>query len=316
MSVLRGIEQNLLDIKKQLQTIAVSGKPNNRDGKPPYELTKVVAELNLPVAVREHYEAKYSHPWRSRLKGFMKFGLEFGAIGVALWLAFLNRGVLTEIQKQTPKIAKSADAAKSAADTASKSLEVSERPWLSIEDVSIGSPLTFNNGGGLVSINYSIKNYGNSPAAHVNWRTKLLPLTMTKDILAEILLQQSALCDPLRKVQTSTPDTLVFPGQIHPEGEVAGAYAPDIQAAMRARETGRFRHTGFASFALIVCVDYQLSFVATHHQSTYSAMLGIGTPPKPTVFLGALAQPPFMTDIQPQGTVSNLGLFVIRNTAN
>jgi hypothetical protein len=116
MSALRAIEKNLSDIKQHLQSIAINTQSYDKNDKPyPTVPPRVIAELSFPVAISEKYEADHRRPWRTRaIKGF-KFILEVGAIGVAVWLAVLNMGVLNEIRRQTPHIADSADAAKKSA---------------------------------------------------------------------------------------------------------------------------------------------------------------------------------------------------------
>ena len=45
-----------------------------------------------------------------------------------------------------------------------KELELSQRPWVSLENFSIASPLTFDRNGARVTIGWEVKNTGHSPA--------------------------------------------------------------------------------------------------------------------------------------------------------
>ena len=61
---------------------------------------------------------------------------------------------------------KAADAAKSAADTASKQLELAERPWVDTA-IAIDGPLVWNVNGMNVTVKVATRNIGNSPALSV-----------------------------------------------------------------------------------------------------------------------------------------------------
>jgi hypothetical protein len=65
---------------------------------------------------------------------------------------------------QLGPLRQSADAAKTAAHTASRELELSQRPWLSITDIAVVKPLIFDANGVHVTIRYSHNNTGHSPA--------------------------------------------------------------------------------------------------------------------------------------------------------
>jgi hypothetical protein len=143
----------------------------NRDAQPirpiPVELG---ANSHIPAAISEHYEAENRYrnsKWRK-----VKTGAEILGIASAFALAILTFVTLCEIKKQTLLVQKSADAAKSAADTAHDALVRSQRPWLGIngpmiavERLRIESIQERMQIHGRVKI--AVRNFGVSPALHV-----------------------------------------------------------------------------------------------------------------------------------------------------
>ena len=187
----RKLTKLLLDIKNHLARIGIKRDSTADHPQPqPAPVVTVNTVLEIPVAIREYYESKNKHRWGNRLKNL----LEIAAVGVAVWLAFLNRGVLNEIQEQTPKIIESADAAKRAADTAALTVRLDERAWLIVRypaiPMNVGSrisvPLTFENTGkttaknlvGVIAV--SITDAGAKPdftyvRGYYSWNSGYLP---------------------------------------------------------------------------------------------------------------------------------------------
>jgi len=85
----------------------------------------------------------------------------------------------------------SADAAKKSADTAYKSLEMSERPWI-VADVDIAGPIKIENGNISGAVSVMLRNVGHSVARAVIGRTKVVleaeperrPIEIQKDLCA------------------------------------------------------------------------------------------------------------------------------------
>lgn len=215
------------------------------------------------------------------------------------------QNTLAEIIKQSPEITKSADAAKSAADIAAASLTISERPWVSLADIEITSPLTFDNRGGLIEIRYVLKNTGKSPAIASRWRAKLVVLPMKKLRNEEISDVQSAMCDPLRELQNSFLDVSIFPGDLDKSAEGLGLYPGEIETGLQERELGPFKHKGYISATLIACIDYQSSFGPTHYQTRYAFDLGV-----------PIATGAYMADFKPSGRHPDLRLIYFSQSAN
>jgi hypothetical protein len=117
-------------------------------------LEQIQAERNATEAKGKKKE------WSSFEKGYLAVQVLLllataGAFGAAYWYARIADIQKNTMISQTPKIAKSADAAESAAKTASLTTRLDERAWLTIKylpiPMSVGSrvsvPLTFENTG-------------------------------------------------------------------------------------------------------------------------------------------------------------------------
>ncbi len=121
--------------------------------------------LEIPIAIREYCESQNKRKWGNWLKN----ALEVAAVGVAVWLAFLNLGVLKEIRQQTPEIKNSAKAAgeaakaasdsAKAADDANRLTEESIRGRLAIKNTRLENPLA---SGGRAAIVIETENTGHS----------------------------------------------------------------------------------------------------------------------------------------------------------
>src|SRR6266545_2296833 len=82
------------------------------------------------------------------------------------WRAMLEYNRLTRI---------TADAAKSAADTSAKQLEIAERPWISAS-LSLGGPLVINKDGVRLIVVLSMNVSGHSPATQVRTEVVMFPV--------------------------------------------------------------------------------------------------------------------------------------------
>lgn len=146
-------------IQARLDTIAVNTDPANKASDPhPTLPIPVTATLNLPIAAAEYYESNKKRKWPEGLKWL----LEISAIAAALWIGCLNLRVLWQIEKQTPKIAKSADATQSASQTATLTMRLGERAWLAVR-----YPMINLNVGSRISVPLVFENTGKTPAKNL-----------------------------------------------------------------------------------------------------------------------------------------------------
>src|ERR1700722_16568476 len=120
---------------------------------------------------------------------------------VALWGLYILKGTL--------------DTTKQAVKVAQENLEVSERPWIEVIATPI-TPLTFDNAGGHITVEFRLKNYGKSPATYVFAVTKFMSTWNPFDALD----YQQKQCAQIRATETKKiPEgkefgTTIFPNSI------------------------------------------------------------------------------------------------------
>jgi hypothetical protein len=202
--------------------------------------------------------------------------------------------------------------AKQQADLVGNQIELSERPWVSAENISITQPLDFTHNPQLMvpdaarmTISYLLRNTGNSPAIHAMWRSKLIILSMARNETEEMIERENELCAPMLKMPRQLLDVTIFPGDKIPGSEGLGLYPKEIASGLKSRQSGIFKHKGYLSLALIACVDYRSSFSPQHHQTRYAFFLGVPEP------WGG-----FMADIRPKGIRPDVKLVYFSQSAD
>ena len=146
----------------------------------------------------------------------------------ATWFAFgavlIYAGVTLLIWRANQT---SADAAKTAADTAARQLELSERPWV-FADIAPVMPLTFDNTGMNLTLQFVVKNTGHSPA--FVWKDEeIFAEPSGKDPIAE----RERFCHDVQLAEIKNPkfsDT-VFPGVVPPQNISLGVSWENIRKA-------------------------------------------------------------------------------------
>jgi hypothetical protein len=169
-----------------------------------------------------------------------------------------------------------ADAAKKAADTASKQLELAQRPWLSWQDLKLTSAFIFDNEGARVGMQALIKNSGNSPAVAVT-------------IDSEIFLgdpdpaidERERFCKGLSGNKPTYGQT-VFPSTTTQEFEWARVKTKDLNA----RASPGLGHGRIIGPNIITCIAYRSTFDSTARYYT-GAILTVSrsTPENPRLSL-------------------------------
>ena len=194
--------------------------------------------LNMPVAPSDEERSRQEKN-DSRKK--WKFRVEIiGLIVLTVYAGFTI--AIWHVSK------KSADAAKSAADTAAKQLEMAERPWVSVE-MKIVTPFVFDSIGAGVGLQATLKNTGHSPAARVWAEAEMLP-TMPADVLAE----RDRYCN---ETKAHSAANARIGDTIFPEEHTSQPWAMYIKRADAKRV---YDQTGFISPVIIACVVYRSTF--------------------------------------------------------
>lgn len=168
-------------------------------------------------------------------------------------------------------------------------MEISERPWVSLENFSMDSPLTFDSTGAHVTISYDIKNTGHSPAIRGFWQQELFlqfeevpsPVRKRADACKDAASRSTKIADP-RISETW------FPGDsIRREVEEAistGDIAKAVQVQKLAPKSQEIvADSNYLYPELVVCLAYRAAFTNTQYHTGYILMLGRINPKTPYI---------------------------------
>jgi hypothetical protein len=220
-------------------------------------------------------------------------------LSVLTLIAVIVAGVIYYCQLRTmiagvDRARDTAEAAKVTAETGRKELELSERPWVSV-DVSIAKPLVFDPQGGTISLRWVLKNVGHSPAAGTAVVAKLRfwnPPTIDLD------KEQKALCGPIHDlpdlpgVSRTMGDTL-FPTDQETKTRQLSFDTKDVELGIVRTKNAK----PVIIPAIVGCVDYQFEFAPGHHQTGFIRIVAVPNPSFPKSFQGIEPYKPVPGDI-------------------
>jgi hypothetical protein len=166
-SLRTSIDENTKAINENDSTATDSTEP------PPSIIVR--SEVSLPPTIHAYYESEqHERPSRNNWE-IVKRGIEIIAFVSAIAAGVFTYKSLDQIQKQTPAVIQSGNAAKTAADTAHEALLASQRPWLGVDGFPIiSAPLTREGEGLRTSIDVTVKNFGTAPAMYVAAYTQVV----------------------------------------------------------------------------------------------------------------------------------------------
>jgi hypothetical protein len=181
------------------------------------------------------------HPAAPWWKGM----LQIGAVAIALGLLIVN---LSQSRATSRATQQASSAAKSTAEATARQLELSQRPWVSI-DTFIESPLTFTpEGSAQVSVKFVIRNVGITPAKGLSVQPEISIGSLDEQ---DPVMQRSKVCEENRTRGTGADGTL-FPKVEFTKFVTFRGDAKDI-----VKESNR---TGSFSPVVIVCASYRSTF--------------------------------------------------------
>jgi hypothetical protein len=167
--------------------------------------------------------------------------LEATFVMIAIGLLILNL-----VQSRATQQA--ANAARSTAEVAARQVELSQRPWISI-DTLIVSPLTFTAGGAAqVTLKFAIRNVGSTPAKGLSIQPEMYIASRDNQ---DPVVERSKVCEANRTRETGA-DGILFP-----KGEFTKFVTFYGDAKDIVKESNR---TGSFSPAVIVCANYRSTF--------------------------------------------------------
>ena len=194
-----------------------------------------------PTIIDAQPSIDYRRAAAFRWKALLQAGA--GAIVVSLVIANLSQSRATSRATQ-----QASSAAKSTAEATARQLELSQRPWVSI-DTSIESPLTFTSAGGAqVSVKFVIRNMGSTPAKGLSVEPRL---SIASQGERDPVMERSKVCEENRRRDSGSDGTLF------PKGELTKSVTFLADAWDIVKETSR---TGSFSPVVIVCASYRSTF--------------------------------------------------------
>jgi len=216
----------------------------------------------------------------SGLQADRKLELVFTCViaGSTLLYATVASWQLCVLTEQTKATQTAAAAALASAEVAQRQMELSERPWLSL-DARLTIPLSFDaeHGGASLTVQFLLTNVGHSPAANA-W----IPASVILE--GNPIEEQEKLCGPYREKKERWPlGYTIFPGQTMPQPIGLTIEQKDIDAALA-------RGGGFLFPSIIGCVDYGFEFSTGHHQTGFIFHLLVPSD-RPGIMLGIKPAP-------------------------
>ena len=187
-----------------------------------------------PPETHHHITYKKEKDWWDKIKPFIEIA------GVLLLAVYTGYTI-----KMYRANRDAADAATSAAETASKTLIVSNRPWVTAQ-VTANGPLFFTpDGDAHLPITYKLSNVGNAPAMDV-WSDQ--ELYMAVDIQRDTQAERDRLCGETEKRSVNMGQT-IFPGKDSGGNFVTLARKENIDQSIATKGP-------FLTPHIIVCVAY------------------------------------------------------------
>jgi hypothetical protein len=169
---------------------------------------------------------------------------------IATWCTFaavlIYAGITAAIWNANKK---SAEAAKDSADATAKQLELTERPWVSIE-MKVETGFIFDPNGARVGLKVTMKNIGHSPATALWPEAVMLPIEPS-DILAERDKYCKEVMD--REGKLTRAGYMLFPGEELEQHWMMSAKRKDVEQAAN-------RSNGFIRPVIIACLPYRSTF--------------------------------------------------------
>lgn len=239
--------------------------PNNhRNLSPKYSVEGQVG-INGSVEIREtqsvthqhESEEKKANAYKEHTKEHETSSLTIARVTAAVTAIYLVFTILIFSESK-----RSADAAKSAADTASRQLELAERPWIRV-DLQIAGPLIIDANGMSLVVRAITRSTGNSPAAAVLMESKMFvnyawPVTL-------INAKRDAFCEGLKRRDAINQKYLksIFPGgQEPPENQHLSVPKTELDQALKGGN-------GRVLPVVITCAVYQSTFNNRVYETAY-----------------------------------------------
>jgi hypothetical protein len=214
--------------------------PGRQDSEPQLNYNPQIPLLTSSSTATDSRET-YETPATRRWKGLPETILLVVAFGLLLLSLWQSRTASRSIQK-------AAAAMQSTTETMTRQLELSERPWVSI-NASVVTPLTYNSEGvAQVTLQLAIRNVGSTPAKGLSLEPKMFIASLGDQ---DPVMVRSSVCDENRRLGIATDGTLF------PTMELTRFVTFHADAKELVKESKR---TGSFSPALVACASYRSTF--------------------------------------------------------
>jgi len=233
----------------------------------------VHAEVHLPHGVEIYKRTSdASDDKKYQFRTLFVAWLTFAALVI---YAFISGWQLYEMRKATV--------------ATTSQLELSERPWISLENFTIESPLTFDKNGFHLTVGYEVKNTGHSPAIRGFWQTDFF--LQFAETPSPVKKRNDACKVAMTRSTTVTNSQLTetwFPGDALPKGIVVSASTADIANALKLPSrifpaTPHMKEFDYINPDFVVCMAYRAAFTDTQYHTWYILELARTNPKIPYI---------------------------------
>jgi hypothetical protein len=161
--------------------------------------------------------------------------------------------------------------AREQANIAQEALVASIRPWISL-DADIDRPIRFDKGGAHLFINWTLKNYGHTPAPYISLWAEIVPLETEETDRVERLRCH----DP----EQGRNHKLLTDSSLFPEESMTLLQSFDISRSSLDKAQAENGHRGVL-IEVYGCVDYMFASSKVLHVTTATYALGEKSPDRP-----------------------------------
>ncbi len=229
----------------------------------------------------EHAKDSQAHHYVSRWARFQESFLRITIAEAGMLLLTLSIAISSVIytryakrqwkvmNDQLPSLQDSAKAAKSAADTAVKQLEMSERPWVRF-DVRIIGGLKLQADGAILPLRFALKNIGHSPAINIFPYTSSFPTYGRIDPVKK----QKEFCDMIKLLGQKGFEHVIPP--LFPEDV---PFVQNVTVTINQSDIEKAAPYDMFVPTIVGCVDYHSSFSSEHYQTPFIYQVLWSDPP-------------------------------------
>jgi flagellar basal body-associated protein FliL len=201
--------------------------------------------------------------------------------GVLAFVALIQIAFLLNADKTT---AKAANAAQDSANVARQTLVIANRPWITVSQPIAVSPLTWDEKGARLTINWKIKNVGKSPAFDVSGEAEGF---ITNSKRFGIGTELEKFCKHLREKQIIRAAAGQHQEVLFPDEEISQGFGL-LFPREQIEPTMKIGDKQMIAPVILVCIDYRSPVTDARH-ATGLAFLILKPGPDPNISMALIA---------------------------